>query len=131
LTLEFFMSVDRRTLGDLEDRYAETLDIDSSGDTQTWRLAVAGEVDAITGAQLHDAVMDVLCDPCPRHIAMDLHDVTFLDSSGIRTLLQCHTDAEQAHCHLQITDASAMVYGVLEVTGLLAYFHLTTALNQD
>ena len=55
---------------------------------------------------------------------MDLSGVSFLDSSGIRALLLCHADAEQASCRMTITDAHRMVYQVLEITCLLDHFGL-------
>jgi anti-anti-sigma factor len=116
-----------RPFADLYDRYAETLAIDSSGDTETWRVVVAGEVDAITVAQLHEAVDEILQHPCPRQIEVDLHKVTFLDSVGIRILLLCHSGAERADCQLPITDASPVVHRVLEITGLLDHFAVTAA----
>jgi anti-anti-sigma factor len=112
---------------DLRARYGETLGIDSSGDTATWRVAVAGEVDDITSTQLHKAVVDVLRHHRPRRIEMDLRQVAFLDSVGIRTLLMCHSDAEQVNCQLRITDASPMVYRVLEITSLLDHLRVSAA----
>jgi anti-anti-sigma factor len=114
-----------QTFADPRAECAETLDIDSRGDTETWRVALAGEVDAITGTQLHEAVVDVLRHHCPRRIEMDLRKVAFLDSVGIMTLLSCHSDAEQVNCQLRITDASPMVHRVLEITCLLDHFRVT------
>jgi len=92
---------------------------------------VAGEVDAVTGMQLHEAVVDVLNRHGPRRLEMDLCRVAFLDSAGIRTLLVCHSDAERATCQLRITDASPMVYRVLEITGLLDHLRVAAAPQLD
>ena len=115
------MPANHRAFADRPDRYAEALDIDSGGDGERWRLAVAGEVDAVTGTQLREAVVDVLRRHCPRRLEMDLRRVAFLDSAGIRTLLLCHSEAERVTCQLRITDASPMVYRTLEITGLLVH----------
>jgi anti-anti-sigma factor len=121
------MHTDRAALARPLDGYADTLEIHCIGDTATWRLVVAGEVDAVTGTQLHRTLLDVLRHHRPRQVEIDLHDVAFLDSGGIRTLVSCHCDAEQLECELRITDVSPMVYRVLEITGLLDHLRVTAA----
>ena len=57
---------------------------------------------------------------------MDLHGVTFLDAAGIRALVLCQADARQVDCQITLTQPQPVVYRVLEITGLLAHFGLTT-----
>ena len=46
--------------------------------------------------------------------------VTFLDSSGIRTLLQVHREAAAQDTVLRVVNAHRRVMKTLEITGLLA-----------
>jgi anti-anti-sigma factor len=92
----------------------------------SYRITMAGELDALTGAEVHQFVMEVLRRRRPHRIEVDLRDVRFLDSIGIRTLLSCHADARRMGCELVLTDAHPMAYRVLQITGLLDHFGLTS-----
>ena len=83
---------------------------------------MVADVDALSGDQLHNDVGDVLREMRPAHIELNLRDVTFLDSAGIRALVICHADAEAAGCRLRLTDPHPMTYTVLKISGLLAHF---------
>jgi anti-sigma B factor antagonist len=98
------------------------INVHARADTGVLRLAVAGEVDALTGPQLQDAVEDALRDDRPGHLDVDLDGVTFLDSAGITALLLCHANAEHANCRFRLTKAQPGVYRVLQITGLLEHF---------
>jgi anti-anti-sigma factor len=89
------------------------------------RMLVFGEVDAVTAGQLQKAVVNVLSDQRPSCIEMDVHGVTFLDSAGIRAMLQCQADARQVDCQIRLTKPQPVVYRVLQITGLLEHFGLT------
>ena len=90
--------------------------------TELPRVLVAGEVDAISAGALREAVREVVRTERPRRIEMDLGDVTFLDSAGIRSLVYCHGDARQAGCEFVLADMSRVVHRVLDISGLLEFF---------
>ncbi|MDI6104607.1 STAS domain-containing protein [Actinoplanes sp. NEAU-A12] len=94
-------------------------------------IAAAGELDAINGAKVHQVVCEVLLQQRPRRIEIDLREVRFLDSAGIRTLLRCHADARRVNCELTLTDAHPTAYRALQITGLLAHFGLTGTRDQQ
>jgi anti-anti-sigma factor len=102
------------------------VDVNGSDDAPVQRIAVAGEVDMLSAPAVQEAVVDVLHRRHPRRIEIDLRGVTFLDSAGIRTLLICHDDAEQENCSLTVVDPHPRVYRVLQITGLLGHFAVTT-----
>jgi anti-anti-sigma factor len=107
------------------------VDVHGGDDTQAQRIAVAGEVDMLSAPAVQEAVVDVLHRRHPRRIEIDLRGVTFLDSAGIRTLLICHDDAQQENCLLTLVDPHPRVYRVLQITGLLGLFALTTEPDID
>jgi anti-anti-sigma factor len=88
------------------------------------RVVVAGELDDTTVTSLHRAVVELLRHDVPGRVDVDLADVTFLDTCGIRTLLACLVDARQVGCELRLTDPQPLVYRVLRIVGLLDLFSL-------
>jgi anti-anti-sigma factor len=88
-------------------------------------LVLAGELDGPSSSTLLDAVIELLSTPPLSSIEIDLADVTFLDSAGLRALVTCRTDAESLGCRLTLTNLQPMTANVLEITGLLDYFGVT------
>jgi len=89
------------------------------------QITVAGEVDAESADTVQEAVLDVLRGHRPQRIEMDLRAVTFLDSAGIRMLLQCSADARVSGSDFAVTAAHPAAYRVLQVSGLLDHLGLT------
>jgi anti-anti-sigma factor len=88
----------------------------------TARLAVAGEVDLATAPMLGMRILTVL-DAChPAVIDVDLAAVTFLDCSGIGTLVTARNTAEQTRCQIRISHPRPMVAQILDMVGLLVPF---------
>ncbi len=81
-------------------------------------VCIAGEVDMATAPQVTDAVRTALS-ARPGEVHLDMTAVTFLDSSGIRTLLQAQNEAAEQGVVLRVVNAHQRVVEVLDVTGLL------------
>jgi anti-sigma B factor antagonist len=81
-------------------------------------VCIAGEIDMATAPQVTDAVRTALA-VRPSAVHVDLAAVTFLDSSGIRTLLQAQNEAAEQRIVLRVVNAHPRVAHVLELTGLL------------
>jgi anti-anti-sigma factor len=101
------------------------VDVHDSAETGAQRVTVAGEVDLLSAPALHAAVLDVLRRRRPNLIEVDLHDVSFLDSAGIRTLLMCQDDAQSLDCPLVLIDPHPRVSRVLMIAGLQDHFRLS------
>ena len=101
------------------------LDVTTTGsDHGTVRVAAVGEIDMISAPRLHRAVLDALLDH-PAVVEVDLSGVTFMDSSGINTLVACRQHAGTAR--LRVVNAAPPVLRVLTVTGLAGVLGLTPA----
>ncbi|RAK36444.1 anti-anti-sigma factor [Actinoplanes lutulentus] len=88
-------------------------------------IALIGEVDRDSCSKVLQSVGQVLRDGnVPLRIRMDLAEVTFLDSAGIRTLLHCRRDATRTGCEFGIDPAHENVYQVIEISGLVEVFKL-------
>jgi anti-anti-sigma factor len=81
-------------------------------------VAPAGELDIETAEQLTAAMLGPL-DSGFRHVVADLRGVTFIDSSGIRSLWQAHQHAERDGARLSVIIGDGHVRRALALTGLL------------
>ncbi len=96
-------------------------DIDVTTLSNGW--SVSGQIDALTAGLLTEAMQD-LPDVADGPIEVDLADVTFMDSSGLRVLLGLADRAAQAGGTVVILNASKSVRRLLEITKLESTFGL-------
>jgi anti-sigma B factor antagonist len=90
----------------------------TEGVPESWRLALRGELDANSAPELQTQ-LDELIDHHAQIVIVDLADVTFLDSSGLRTLVHGARALEDQGGRLLVENASAAAKRILELTGLL------------
>ncbi|WP_305783920.1 STAS domain-containing protein [Symbioplanes lichenis] len=90
--------------------------------TSITRIIIQGDVDAVTSDRVFEVFLQALREHRPTCVDMDVSGVTFLDSSGIRTLAQCQAEARRAGSHIVLLNLPPMVRRVLEITGLLHHF---------
>ena len=80
-------------------------------------LVVAGEIDADTAGVLSDALAAAAA-AAPSVVAVDFAAVTFMDSTGINTLLRAHHDMVARGTRLALAGALPAVVRVLDITGV-------------
>ena len=88
--------------------------VESTGDSIT--LFVSGQVDIENCQQLADALESATEGTLHAHV--DLTEVDYMDSSGLRALLVARAAAEKTGGTVDITAVSTIVARLLEVTGL-------------
>ncbi|MEU6097313.1 STAS domain-containing protein [Streptomyces sp. NPDC047079] len=95
-------------------------------------LTVGGEIDHDTAPQLHDALIDSGSVIAPR-IVLELSAVTFMDSSGINTLVKAHRAADRVQGWIRLAALTEPVLRVIELVGvdliITCYPTLPEALN--
>ena len=93
------------------------LDVSREGD----RIVVAGDVDAHTCPDLATEL-----DPLPGSgdVRLDVADVGFIDSSGLRVIIAAHQQAEESDRKLLIERPSKSVTRLLEISGLTDHLHI-------
>ncbi|WP_187369315.1 STAS domain-containing protein [Baekduia soli] len=86
-------------------------------------VAVAGELDLATAGEVETAVMDPVRDA--RHVVLDLRDLAFMDSSGVRVVVAAHLAAEEHGGRLSLVRLAegSPVQRVLEISGLDTVLH--------
>ena len=95
------------------------LRVDHHGSTAI--LRVSGEFDLV-GAERVDACMDELARNSPDAVVIDLRAVTFLDSTGLRSLIRARAKGADAEWSLKLVRGSEQVHRVLTLTRMDAHF---------
>ena len=85
-------------------------------------LTLKGELDFSTTLRVDEAVdLAASASGCSL-VAVDLHDVTFVDCAGIRTLVQARHRLDAACSHLWISGLSPQVSRMMKTTGTDSVF---------
>lgn len=109
------------------DTPATRLDIEVVVPTRTdhLRVILTGELDADEAENLCKTLTGALNRYAPATVSLDASALTFVDSGGIRALLQCRDLTDQAGSHLSLTNVHPHAYQVLEITGLVEILRAT------
>ncbi len=89
-------------------------------------IVVAGEVDSHTAALLREALI-----PGPPHgdLRVDMSEVTFIDSSGLRVIIDAHQEMQRDARRLILVAPSRSVARVIAVTGLIGHLQVEPPLD--
>jgi anti-sigma B factor antagonist len=81
-----------------------------------------GELDLSSTALLRDTILDAADGTHAPELLVDFSEVTFLDSSGLRALLEVRTTLDGRGVRLVVVNASERVQRVLEITDTAQLF---------
>jgi anti-anti-sigma factor len=81
-------------------------------------LALHGELDLASAPALESSLLEVE-QQAPGRLVIDLGDLQFIDSTGLRLLLQANSRAQQRGSALVLRRGNAAVQRVFDVTGAL------------
>lgn len=81
-------------------------------------VTAAGELDLASAPVLTEELTFTEQSPVPAVILLDLSAVTFMDSSGLRVLLDAHSDAQKSAARLRLYGLTRAVRRPLELTGM-------------
>jgi anti-sigma B factor antagonist len=87
-------------------------------DSHAWLLTITGEVDATTAQPLDDAFDEVLALGA-QLVTLDLTDVAFLDSTGLRSIVRASNLLAEHDGRLVVAGLSGAAQRVLEISGLI------------
>lgn len=97
------------------------IDIDIAGNRAVVR--VAGELDAYSSFELRDALRD-LGEHGVTHVAVDLAEMTFVDSTGLGVLVGALKRLRSVDGDMALVRPSPATRKVLEITGLLSVLNV-------
>ncbi len=87
-------------------------------------IGVSGEIDAATVPDFSNAIQALFDGSSTGADAVvDMAGVTFIDSSGLRSLIRAHHHAESTGKRLVILNPSTVVSRLIELSGLNDLFH--------
>ena len=91
---------------------------------QTIRLRLAGELDLASAPGLEHQLEDLLSEDI-RRVTIDLRDLEFLDSAGLRALLVAHRRLTERGRELLLGPGPRAVQRLFELTGSDRIFRFT------
>ena len=87
-------------------------------------MRVVGEIDLATADAVEAPILELL--GCGiETVVLDLREVSFMDSSGIRVLISSHQYAEDRGAHLSIVAGTSRSREVLELTGAIDHLDVS------
>ena len=89
-------------------------------------IAPCGELDIATTPELEQALADATADAVSE-IVLDLRELSFMDSTGLRALAQANMRAEASGVSLSIIRGPRQIERVLEISGLGSLLPLVDA----
>lgn len=104
------------------------LSISSSIEGGIANLALRGELD-LAGAPMLERSLLELERRGPRRLVIDLRDLRFIDSTGLRLLLAANTRAQERGGELVLRPGDATVQRVFDVTGALEVLRFEDAVG--
>lgn len=87
-------------------------------DGSTTQLVAVGEIDSSSANTFEAAANQALAER-PAAIEIDLADVSFIDSSGLRAIIALSNRSREHAIDMSVSGLSAAAQRVLEITGLI------------
>lgn len=114
-------------LGGERDLAGCTLRWDRLADDGLLVIGIGGEMDLGNAGELRATVLDLAARPGVRGLCLDLGGVTFIDSSGLSSLIVVKVEADAAGLAMEITNPSHRTRRVLEMAGVADYLNVAAA----
>lgn len=108
---------------------SDHLTIESSSDGGCPVIAVSGEVNLRTSPQLHAALVEIV-DKKSERIVLDLSGVSYMDSSGVGTLVEIKRRVDRHKGRFVLAALQPRVYGVFEITQLHKFFEIADSVEE-
>jgi anti-anti-sigma factor len=81
------------------------------------RLALAGEFDLSNATEVEDAIKEIEQER-PQLLVLDLRELTFMDSTGLRVMVAADARARDDARRLAVVQGPESVHRVFRITGL-------------
>jgi anti-anti-sigma factor len=102
-------------------RFDRQLQVSVQADQHAFRLVLVGELDLASAAKL-DRVLGAIASNESRRLVVDLRDVDFIDSTGLRLLLSLRNDAKRTGRKLALRAPGGEAARIFRITGTRGLF---------
>jgi anti-sigma B factor antagonist len=102
---------------DLPSSSAELLQWSTASSERETVISLCGEIDLSTTGMLHRALKAAMHEQ-PAQLAVDVTQVSFLDSTGIGCLLDAAREGAEMGCKLVVRNPTAAITRVFEICGV-------------
>jgi anti-anti-sigma factor len=92
----------------------------TTSDAHAWVVAPKGAVDIATCGELESRLQEVI-DSGATIVVLDLGEIDFIDSSGIRVIVRAARHLQERDGRLLVENTSGATQRILEVTGILEH----------
>jgi anti-sigma B factor antagonist len=105
----------------------ESLEITAAQGDEGTTVRLYGRLNIESSPRLRDRLLALLQDQSAKTLVIDLTSVSYIDSSGVATLIEALKIARQRRIGLLLTGLEGRLLHLFEVTGMLALFKTTAA----
>ncbi len=99
------------------------------GHDATMLVTVRGEIDFNRSPELHETLLEIIRNK-PRRLVLDLSNVSYIDSSGVGTLVDAQRRLSRDGGKVVLAGLTPRVRGVLEITGLDQFFAIAANVQE-
>lgn len=100
------------------------MQISTAGQANESIMALTGSITFSTRKTLRTTIEKALADG-QREFVLDLHDVTFIDSSGLGALVACFSSVRKQGGSMKLRRVPRIVYELMEMTKLTQFFDIS------
>jgi stage II sporulation protein AA (anti-sigma F factor antagonist) len=93
-------------------------------------IRLAGDFDLVSARNFRETADQALDELCPRHIILDLTQLSFLDSSGIGAILGRLRKLQARQGRMVLAGACPSVRRVLELSGIMPLVGICATMDQ-
>jgi len=108
------------------DQHAAPFRVDVHPERDVVRVAPVGELDLATAGLLERELHELRASGFD-HVVLDMHELRFIDSSGIRVILCERRFADANDRQFSLVGVPPVIHRALEVCGLLAHLNVDPA----
>ena len=81
-------------------------------------LSISGELDPVTADSVRDEVLELAREHRPVELVLDLSAVSFMDSAGVRAVVELHHEQLRCDGRLSLVNIADAPRRVLQLSGL-------------
>jgi anti-anti-sigma factor len=95
------------------------LTLTTSHEHEAVRVALRGELDLSSALTFDEELRRIEHGRDPKTLILDLHELKFMDSTGLRLILSAHSRARKCGRQLRIVLANKAMRRIFQLTGML------------